>query len=152
MSALIETDTGNLFKDEPCYLLSEMNLPHPLTQEKHRFQIIYVNRGDVVKDFWRDLGLAELFDHAEFRWPIIWEHSVQEAVEQAERIRANSVHMGDMLKERAATSTLIHDFLQQREEQWLAMKNVSQFGPWQKTQRNGWSIADATEAVNKGVI
>ena len=83
-----------IFADEQAYGLSETNLLSPLSdaikgvgQTMRRYQIIYVNRGDVLAEYREDLGLASDFTAIQFRIPSFWEHTVGELREMAESLR-----------------------------------------------------------------
>ncbi len=96
--AKIICGTNVVSEDEPCLGLFEMHLQSPCSRGYHRYQIIYVMRGDRPAEFRRDMGKAANFKGVEqFRIPggaydettqrYYVEHSVGELVEIADRMR-----------------------------------------------------------------
>ena len=84
-------------ESEPCLGLFEMNLQSPGNRGWHRYQILYVMRGDSPSEFRKDMGLARKFKANQFRIPGgAWdeitdryyvEHTVGELVEMANDMR-----------------------------------------------------------------
>ena len=54
-------------EDEPCMGLYEMNLQSPHSRGFHRYQIIYVMRGDKPAEYRKDMGLAKNFKADQLR-------------------------------------------------------------------------------------
>lgn len=54
-------------EDEPCLGLYEMNLQSPGSRGFHRYQVVYVMRGDEPAEYRRDLGLSKDIKADEFR-------------------------------------------------------------------------------------
>jgi len=54
-------------EDEPCLGLYEMNLQSPNSRGFHRYQIIFVMRGDKPAEYRRDMGLAKNFKADQLR-------------------------------------------------------------------------------------
>jgi hypothetical protein len=61
------TNVVNL--NEPCFGLFEINLQSPGSRGFHRYQILYVVRGDKLSEAWLDMGLAKKFKVDQFRIP-----------------------------------------------------------------------------------
>lgn len=55
--------------DEKCALLAEVNLPTPDSRGVHRYQVLYVVRGDALAEHRVDLGPRANFAAAQFRVP-----------------------------------------------------------------------------------
>ena len=64
---VIGTNTVSL--DEPCYNLSEVDLPGPGNRSINRYQILTVVRGDNLVELRRNLGLSKNFKASQFRIP-----------------------------------------------------------------------------------
>ena len=130
--------------DEKAMSLREQNLVRPPTHQWHRFQIVTVDRGDELAEWWRDLGPSTAFTAPGCEIPSLWEHTVGELWDIAEHHRLQDDYWQKFSEEKASESTLIGDFLEQYEERSKVIKNQSQFGPGVSHQRNGFS----KEAVN----
>ena len=130
-------------KDEPAACLVEVNrmAPDPKSKavELRRHQIITVNRDGELAEFVTDLGPADHFDAQEFQIVGLWEHSVAELIEIADNERWKDDYWLRFLREKAAESTLIPDFLNQFEELQRIKDNKTQVGPYLTKQRNGFS-------------
>lgn len=61
--------THYISPDEPCLGLMEYNLQSPGSKGIHRYQIIYVMRGDKPAEFRKDMGLAKKFKAEQLRLP-----------------------------------------------------------------------------------
>lgn len=125
--------------DEKAMSLREINLVRPPSYQWHRFQIVTVNRGDELAEWWRDLGPAEEFTRPGVEVPSLWEHTVGELWDIADHYRMQDDYWQKFAEERAAESSLVNDFLEQYEERSKIIKNQSQFGPGVSHQRNGFS-------------
>lgn len=124
-------------ENEKAWSLRELNLVRPPGFQRHRYQIITVNRDDALCEWWDDLGPAERFKGQEFDVPSLWEHSVAELRDIAASKRDDTTWV-TFMDEQRADSTLIADFLNQVEEHWRVIYNRSVFGPGGHTQRNGF--------------
>lgn len=86
--AFVQPVTTYVERGEPAYALSEVNLAPPDFKAKHRYQIIYVQRGDKLAEFRRDLGLATNFPNSPaLRIPSFWVHEVGELMDMADELR-----------------------------------------------------------------
>jgi len=61
--------THYINEDEPCLGLFELELQSPGSKGFHRYQIIYVMRGEKPAEFRKDMGLASEFNHDQLRIP-----------------------------------------------------------------------------------
>lgn len=125
--------------DEKAYRLAEWNMVRPPFGDWHRWQVIFVNRADKLAEFWTDLGPAANYTAAEFNIPALWEHSVAELQDIATSVRLGDDHWQKFAAEKQAESTLISDFLQQKEEMWKVINNQTVIGPGVSKQRDGFS-------------
>ena len=130
--------TFDLDPNEKVYRLSEMNLVRPPTYQWRRYQIILVNRGDRIAEWWYDLGPSFAFTVEQFTFPMLWEHTVAEAQEIAE-IKRHDDFWQRFLAEKKSESTLLLDAVEQRDEHRKVIANRSVFGPGGHKQRNGFS-------------
>lgn len=135
--------TDRVHPDELCWGLREFNRQTP--QGLRRVQAVYVLRGDSIAEYTTDLGSAWLFEGVpELKLLTTTgpddtpEDRVGECMEEAERSRGDSFER-ELRAEVKGSSTLIHDFLQEREENWQRIYNRSHFGPKYTKQRNGYS-------------
>lgn len=91
--------THYISEDEPCLGLFEMNLQSPNNKGFHRYQIVYVMRGDKPAEYRKDMGLAKKFKFDQLRIPggaydettnkYYVEHTVGELRELADDMRTN---------------------------------------------------------------
>jgi len=145
----VEAITHRVSPDEPAYLLVEVNLtPYVWSkggrnfrpnsyQGVRRIQIIWVNRGDHLAEFHRDLGDASLFNYPSLRIPSLWEHTVAELRDIAETVRLKDDRvMREMLAEVQSRSTLIEDSLNLVEKVHKLRRRQSSFGPVLAVQRS----------------
>ena len=125
-----------LHPDERAYVLAEynLNLP-PAFRGFRRYRIITVNRDDKLIAFKKDMGPAELFVTPEFRILGLWEYSVAELWEMADRNQENMYWVNKTV-ELQGESTLIKRVIEQAEANKLILENKSTFGPGIKVQRN----------------
>lgn len=135
-------------KDEPAWSIREVNLVRPPDYQWHRWQIVVVVRNDELAEYWTDLGLRHPGDAPPCEIPSLGEHTVAEVMDLAEHYRLQDVYFKQRLREQAAASTLIPDYLNQLEERWKIINNQSVFGPGYKTQRDGFSKEAAHESVS----
>ncbi len=93
-------------EDEPCLGLFEMNLQSPGNKGFHRYQIIYVMRGDEPTQYREDLGKDTDWHGAEqLRIPggamengkYYVEHTVGELRQIAEELRSSPIDVKDLL-------------------------------------------------------
>ena len=147
--------TDYLDPNEPCHGLREYNrkLSGPNgSEEWHRVQAVYVVRdlpegGDAIAEYVTDMGSAWLWEHApEIQMLATGEVSVAEWQYLAERDRNDSYGL-KLKEELRESSTLIQDFLQEKEENWKRIKNQSQFGPKHSKQRNGYPYHEMQKQV-----
>lgn len=103
---------------------------------KHRYQILYVNRGDRIAEYHRDLGDAALFESGPFRIPSLWEHTVGELQEIADNVRSRVKEDRSVMAELQGRSTLVRDAAAFFEEVYKRRRGQqSVFGPAIKVQR-----------------
>jgi hypothetical protein len=124
--------------DEKAYALVEVNLGIDYIG-KRRIQIVYVNRGDELAEWRKDLGPADSFTSNQFRIPALWEHTVGELWDIAEQQRLKEDEWERFIQEEQQASTLISDWLTELEERNKLARNQSTFGPGYTRQRNGVS-------------
>ena len=74
--------------DEKAWGLYEIHDQSPGNRGFHRYQIIQVNRNDVLTEFRRDLGLSSKWKGVnQLRIPSLWEYSVDELIDLADELR-----------------------------------------------------------------
>ena len=132
--------------NEKVFRLTEVNLTRPPTHQPHRYQIILVNRGDRIAEWWYDLGPVGNFTANQFTFPLIWEHSVAEAQYMAE-VKRHDNHWQRFMAEKMAESTLLIDAVEQRDEHRKVIRNQSVFGPGGHKQRDGFPRRKAVDDV-----
>lgn len=146
---MITTVAPAVHPDEKAFLLVERNLPFDRIGVR-RIQILYVNRGDRLAEWRKDLGPASDFQNEGVRIPSFWEHTVGELWDIAERHRyRDNDYWARFAAEQQAESTLITDFLNHKEESWKLIDNQSVFGPGVSKQRNGFSKRTAYERAKE---
>lgn len=126
-----------IHEDEKAFRLAEWNLVRPPAYQLHRWQVVFVNRGGELAEWWEDLGPAKNFTAPPVNIPSLWEHTVAELRDIAERHRLMDDYWTKFLEEESQASTMIPDFLAHYEERWRIANNQSQFGPLISRQRNG---------------
>ena len=131
--------------NEPAWLLRETNHLNPAFRSLRRYQRIWVNRNDKLTVFTKDLGPASDFTYPELQIPAEWVHTVAELQAIAEQVREGR-ELEELFEERTKESTLVRDWLDQVERNRKLVHNRSHFGPYGKTQRNGFSLRKALEA------
>ena len=103
----------------------------------HRWQLVWVNRGDALAMHIEDLGLASAFKAGAFQIIAVWEHTVAECRDMAATQRGlDGADMADFLAHRQGESTLISDFLRAKEEGAKAYLNQTFSAPGLFKQRN----------------
>ena len=141
---MIDRTTETISPDEPCWGVIEQNRLMPMpdgSTQWRRMQIVLVNRGDGLAEYRTDLGNAFLWEAVpEQRLLSLGDDRVGDVLDEAERGRHDD--FGNKIKQEIKeSSTLIKDFLQEKEENWERIRNRSQFGPAQVKQRNGFPNA-----------
>lgn len=129
--------TVAVHENEKAWEIRELILVRPPDFQRHRYQIIVVNRDDKLCEWWHDLGPANGFKGPEFGMLSCFEYSVAELRDIAASKRDDTSWVTFMAEQREE-STLIADFLNQTEEHWRLIYNQSTFGPGGHTQRNGF--------------
>ena len=95
----LQYGTHYVAEDEPCLGLYEMNLQSPESRGFHRYQIIFVMRGDRPAEYRRDMGLVTKADQLRILGGVrddvtrkfYIEHTVGELREIADQRRMNSL-------------------------------------------------------------
>ena len=129
--------TNKIKGDEKAWMLVERNLLTRDYKELRRWQFIYVNRGDVIHEWCRDLGMAKSYpDCSEFRLVSLWQDEVDELMDQALEMRNESREFRARLYEHRASSTLTTDYTAWLHERGKQLRNQSVFGPGFSRQRN----------------
>lgn len=129
----MEILTETLNDDEPCHGVMETN------RNGRRVQFVFVIRGGSIAKHVTDLGPASLYEGVpELRLLGMGDDTVGEMVYEANMTRYDDFER-KLRAEVKESSTLVKDFLQEKEENWERIKNRSQFGPAHKKQRNGFS-------------
>lgn len=140
--------TDHVDNDELCHGLQEVNrmVPQPDgSQDWRRLQCVYVVRGDTIAEYAKDLGPSRLFDVPEIKILALADklagETVGNLIDEAERTRRDDFasKLRDYVRD---SSTLISDFIQEKEENWERIKNRSHFGPNYTKQRNGFDGRD----------
>lgn len=134
--------------DERAYALIELNMtPYSFSKGgrkfrpktfsgKHRYQVVYVSRGDRLAEYHRDLGDAALFNFGPLRIPSLWEHTVGELQEIADNVRSSGRQQQSMIAELQTESTLLRDAEVFMEEVYKRRRgHRSTFGPVISVQR-----------------
>lgn len=124
-------------KDEPVFMMAEMDLPSPGSKGKRRYNLLYVNRDDALAEYREDLGPSGDFAAPPFRQIVLWEHTVAECLDIAEQLRWKDDYWQKRTRELQQASTLTKDFLNHYEEAGKQIRGESTFGPWWKRQRAG---------------
>ncbi len=127
--------TAAVRRDEPVFILAEINKHKNGTNEVHRYQIMYVKRGDQLAEWWDDLGVAT--SSPPFRIYVEWEHTVAELLDMADALRNDDTEQ--RLEEIRLGSTLLEDYVNQAMQDVKIVQNQSVFGPGQITRRNSYS-------------
>lgn len=140
--------TETVHPDEKCWRLKEVNLIRPPLHQWRRYQMLWVARNDVIYEWSRDLGPSEDFDAPGCDIPGLFEHTVGELWDIAERYRLGEDHWQKWLREQEDESTLIPDWINQVQERHQIIHNRSVFGPGGHTQRNGFSRKAALEKLS----
>ena len=144
-------------ENDPVSFLQESYGHGPGGTADHRYQVIFVPAGNIVSAFWTDLGPAEDFDMEvdgqTYRAPpyhhlVLSEHTVAECRFYAERDRMDDFAI-QLLHTQLNESTLFADYRQIIEEDFERVANKSSFGPYQTTERNGYSPVGAQEQAYK---
>lgn len=136
--------------DEKAYQLFEVNVHAAGHRGWRRAQVIYVNRGDKLARWARDLGpmAAEV---EELDIPSLWVHSVAQLQDMAETLRHDD-YWSRFMDEEMADTSLIVDALDQYHERRRLIRNQSTYGPGGHKQRIGFptgAVRDmAKEIVN----
>lgn len=145
---MITPVTLTVHPDEKCWRLKEVNLVRPPVYQWHRYQFVWVARDGVVYEWSADLGPKEGFAAPEIDVPGIWEHTVGELWDIAERYRLGEDHWRQRMAELASESTIVPDLIDQLEERTKVIHNRSLFGFGGSKQRNGFSRRAALEHRN----
>lgn len=145
---MITPVTLTVHPDEKCWRLKEVNLVRPPVHQWHRYQFVWVARDGVVYEWSTDIGPKEDFAAPEIDVPGIWEHTVGELWDIAERYRLGEDHWQKRMAELASESTIIPDLIDQLEERTRIIHNRSFFGFGGSKQRNGFSRRAALEHRN----
>lgn len=135
-------------RDELAMSLREINMVRPPKYQRHRWQVITVNRDDRLSECWIDLGPASQFRGVEFEIPSLWEHSVAELIYIADSKRNDTTWQLFMAEQRAE-STLIKDFMDQMEEKAAIIENRTVSGPGGTKARNGFPKKEVLRAANR---
>jgi hypothetical protein len=123
--------------DERAWGLFETNTNTFDSRGYRRFQVIEVNRNGELARYIEDLGPAVLFPATPFVIPSLFEHTVAELRDIAERQRNRPERWLDFQKELAGESTLIQDAIRWNEALYKASRNMTVNGPLITIQRNG---------------
>lgn len=140
--------TNTVHKDEKAWSLKERNLVRAPDFTLCRYQVITVNRGDQLVEWWSNLGPVTSFTAPELDIPSLWEHSVAELQEIAEEKRLGDDYWQKFTKEMQDESNLLTDWANQYEERGRVIRNQSVSGPGISKQRNGFSRKAAYESSN----
>ena len=101
MKTALTLPTMEIFEEEPAFMLTEVNLQSPGNQGFHRYQVLWVMRGDNLHRASIDLGPRHLYEADQFRipgavetlpgkWDIL--HNVVELREIADVLRDEKSH------------------------------------------------------------
>lgn len=119
---LILATTDWLRSDEPALLLIEENRMTEDLLSDHRWQVIFVGRGDKVLEFPRDLGPIKNFPEIEgFILFSGGEDTVEQLMDMADAER-ESKSLRNLLKTKAEASTLIQDAIRLEEQKQVFIK------------------------------
>lgn len=143
--AVLSRATTFVHKDEKAACLSETNRLNAEQTSLRRYQVITVARDDELAEYTTDMGLASSFTAPEFQVLGVWEHTVAELMDIADRYRWGDDYWQKFLAEKSAESTLIPDFLAQVEARVRTQNNTTVIGPHLRKQRNGFSRKGAME-------
>lgn len=122
--------------DEPVLCLYERNGLTADYKLRRRWQFIYVNRGDEIAEFIRDLGPE--MNAPELILYSYWCDSVGQVMELADEQRWGENPFHQMLLEAQGTSTLTTEFAAYLGEREKQKRNQSTFGPGFTRQRNAF--------------
>ena len=119
---LVIATTDWLREDEPALLLIEENRMTADLKSDHRWQLVYVGRGDRVFEFPRDLGPISLYPNVQGIMIFSGgEDSVKALLDMAEEERGNN-KLKAILAEANANSTLIEDAVRLEEQKRTLVK------------------------------
>ena len=110
--------------DEPVYQLAEVEKQGPDGRGFHRYQIMLIRRDGDWAEFCTDLGPAANFTADQFCVLTLWEHTVGEARDIADRMRFDRLPVGKEIERR----DMVGDWLLWEEERWRRQANRSTFG------------------------
>jgi hypothetical protein len=131
--ASLQEGTFTLLDDEPAFCLTELAHNRPDFRGFHRYQIIYVPRGEKLSEHWRDLGPAGDFSAGPFRVPggvidstgrIEILHTVAELKEIADQLRIHPARVSEY-----EPTDLVGAYLDDAEEIKKQVAGASTFGP-----------------------
>ena len=133
--------TDRISPDEPCYGLAEMNrmLAMPdRSMQWRRVQAVYVVRGDAIAEYTTDLGPASAFkDVDEACIFSMGDDRVGDLMEAAAYDRMDDTYK-NLRDQVRGESTLLTDFITQKEKAAALINNRSVLGPLVSHQRNGF--------------
>ena len=94
---------------------------------RHRWQVVWVNRGDKLAQHITDMGDAKLYNRGPVNIPGLWEHTVAELREIADQWRNDSPWESEVIANAQGESRLIERFLiqQEKKQRRVAGKIVS---------------------------
>lgn len=139
--------------NDPVMAVQEGYALGPGGTEDHRYQVLFMPKGNVVSAFWRDLGLASEYrmdvDGESYAAPpyhqiVLMEHSVAECQHMAEQGRMDDFAI-KLLHEQVNESDLFAKYQMLIEQDMNLVRNRSSFGQYVSVQRNGYSAVGARE-------
>lgn len=134
-------------EDDEVYAVQEGNALDREGMEDHRWQILFMPRGNIIAPFYTDMGLVSDFqmqvDDTWYPIPmfsqiILREHKVAECRNMADVGRDDSFAV-KMLHEQVNESTIITQWRQMIEEDMLRIRNAVVFGPAGRFDHSGYS-------------
>lgn len=120
--------------DEKCALLAEVNLRTPDSRGFHRYQILFVVRGDRLAEHRVDLGPRESFTAPQFRVPGGWGHHIDHTVGELRDI-ADFQRTGRLPAPEVEPTDLVGEWRALVDRRRKARRNQSLFGPHGHHQR-----------------
>lgn len=134
--------TTYLDPNEPCDAISERPMMREMPDGSHQWrwvQQVFVYRDDTIAKYETDMGPAEDFERiTPLALLSLGEDNVAHMQWFADKNR-HDTYWQDYVKELQESSTLHADIIRQNEQMREAIKNKSSIGPYQKTQRDGFS-------------
>jgi hypothetical protein len=146
--------------DEPVEFMQENYAAGPGGVGVHRYNVMFIPLGNMIAAFWTDLGSIDTFKvkkdddtyvRAGINQFVAGAHSVDECIHMAVEFRDDDWPI-EVLHDQVHSSDLWEKYRRMIELDMELVRNRSSFGPYQRTERNGYSPLFAREErLRKGL-